>query len=499
MFEAVELGHRIDKETYAAVLPQLRVDLINAQYELREAPIALLILLMGNDRQSCNEVINHLGEWMDGRFIHNHFFGDLSDEEKERPRFWRYWRRLPRHGMSGVFVGAWALNALAEHLRGEISDKEFFRRCQHIYRFENMLATNGVLLVKFWFHQSKQDYKKRLKEAEKDPHKAWRIDESEWQVYQQYDDFVALSEKYIRLTSSGITSWTLIESTNTRYRNLMVMQTLLKAMQARLSHPPALNLGEQSPMVYVTQSDRSILDTLDLNSASDWQAYRQELESYQAKLRQLTRQARQRGQSSVLVFEGWDAAGKGGVIRRLTQAMDAQDYRVVPIGVPSAEELAHHYLWRFWQQIPRNGRVVLFDRSWYGRVLVERVEGFAQPAEWQWAYSEINDFEEQLHEHGIILLKFWLHIDPDEQLRRFHEREKTPYKKYKITEEDYRNRDRWHDYEIAVTDMVSRTSTDYARWHLVPANDKRQARLIVIKTFCTALKRALKSNHHLGD
>jgi polyphosphate:AMP phosphotransferase len=492
MFEAVELGHKVSKEDYAQTLPQLRVDLINAQYELREAPLAVLIVLMGNDRQSCNEVINLFGEWMDGRYIHNHFFGELTDEERDRPRFWRYWRRLPRYGMTSVFMGAWSLNILAERLRHDISDKDFFRRCQHIYRFENMLATNGVLLLKFWFHQSKGDYEQRLKAAEKDPYKAWRIDASEWQVYQHYDDFVELSETYIRLTSSGVTPWTLVESTHARYRNLVVMQTLLKALRARIDAPTEPSVPEKPPTVYVTQSDRSILSTLPLNSTTEWKPYRQELDHYQAELNTLTRQARQAGVGSVLVFEGWDAAGKGGVIRRLTQAMDAQDYRVVPIGVPTDEELAHHYLWRFWQHIPRRGRVLLFDRSWYGRVLVERVEGYATESEWQWAYSEINDFEEQLHEHGIVLLKFWLHIDPDEQLRRFQEREQTPYKKYKITQEDYRNRDRWQAYEMAVTDMIGRTSTHYARWHLVPANDKRHARLSVIQTFCAALRRRLK-------
>lgn len=489
MFEAVELGHKLSKQAYADALHQLRVDLVNAQYELREAPVSVLILLMGDDRQSCNEVINHLGEWLDGRYIHNHFFGEPSDEERERPRFWRYWHRLPRHGLSSVFVGAWALNAIAERLRKDISDKAFERRCHHIYRFETMLASNGILLLKFWFHQSKKDFKHRLKAAKKDPAKAWRIDENEWQVYQQYDDFVALSERYIRLTSSGLTPWTLVETVDARYRNSIVMQTILNALKARLAEPtpPA----EKPPTVYVTQSDRSILDTLTLNTKTEWHAYRDVLETYQAQLKRLTRKARRTGVSSILVFEGWDAAGKGGVIRRLSQAMDVQDYRVVPIGAPTHEEKAHHYLWRFWQQMPRDGQVVIFDRSWYGRVLVERVEKLAQPHEWQWAYSEINDFEEQLHEHGILLLKFWLHIDPDEQLRRFHAREQTAYKKYKITAEDYRNRDRWQDYELAVTDMVGRTSTRYARWHLIPSNDKRHARIQVIKTFCDELQRRL--------
>jgi len=196
----------------------------------------------------------------------------------------------------------------------------------------------------------------------------------------------------------------------------------------------------------------------------------------------------------VLVFEGWDAAGKGGVIRRITRAIDAADYRIVPVAAPTEEEKAHHYLWRFWHHLPRAGTMRIFDRSWYGRVLVERVEGLAKVNEWQRAYTEINDFEEQLVEHGILVHKFWLHIDPETQLRRFKEREKTPYKKYKITQEDYRNREKWGDYVTAVNEMVARTSTEMAPWKLVPANDKRWARVEVLRTICQGLKRAVKSS-----
>lgn len=491
MFEAIELGHHVSKQDYTRLITDLRIKLINAQYELHQAPLSMLILLMGDDRQSCNEIINYLGEWMDGRYIQNHFFGEFNTEEQLRPRFWRYWRRLPRHGLTGVFVGAWALNTIAKRLRQEISDEEFNRRCNHIYRFENMLAANGVLLVKLWFHQSKKDFKHRLKKARKDPKKAWQIDEVEWQVYEQYDSFISLSERYIRLTTSGITPWTLIETTNASYRNVTVAQTIAQTFNSRLTIPNHTLSVKPSITTHTPQSDRSILDTLPLNTETTWESYREVLEDYQAQLKRLTRKARKAGISSVLVFEGWDAAGKGGVIRRLTQAMDAQDYQVVPIGAPTEEEKAHHYLWRFWQRVPRDGQVVIFDRSWYGRVLVERVEELASTHEWQWAYSEINDFELQLHEHGVVLLKFWLHISPEEQLRRFEAREQTPYKKYKITQEDYRNRDRWPDYELAVTDMVSHTSTEYARWQLVPSNDKRQARIEVIKAFCKALKKRL--------
>ena len=193
----------------------------------------------------------------------------------------------------------------------------------------------------------------------------------------------------------------------------------------------------------------------------------------------------------ILALEGWDAAGKGGAIRRVTHALDARMYRVIPIAAPTDEERAHHYLWRFWRHLPRLGRITIYDRTWYGRVLVERAEGFASEAEWMRAYKEINEFEEQLTEHGIVLVKYWLHISADEQLERFKERETAPWKQYKITPEDYRNREKMNLYEQAASDMIARTSTEFSPWTLVEANDKRYARIKVLRTLCDRLDAAL--------
>jgi polyphosphate kinase 2 (PPK2 family) len=238
---------------------------------------------------------------------------------------------------------------------------------------------------------------------------------------------------------------------------------------------------------------KTILETLDLSKSLGKKKYDGEMAELQGRLNLLSRKATPRQVSSVLVFEGWDAAGKGGAVRRITRALDARFYRIIPIAAPTDEEKAHHYLWRFWRHLPRAGRVTIFDRSWYGRVLVERVEGLAGEDEWMRAYAEINDFEEQLAEHGIVVLKFWLHISRDEQLKRFKEREKTSYKQYKITPEDYRNRERWEAYEAAVNDMVERTSTEYAPWHLIEANDKYHARAKIVRIFCKALEKRLKA------
>jgi polyphosphate kinase 2 (PPK2 family) len=235
----------------------------------------------------------------------------------------------------------------------------------------------------------------------------------------------------------------------------------------------------------------TILSSLDMSQAVSKKAFATDLEKYQGRLNLLQRKAEQKGVSTILVFEGLDAAGKGGAIRRVTGALDARSYQVIPIAAPTDEERAHHYLWRFWRQLSRAGRLTIFDRSWYGRVLVERVEGFATEREWRRAYSEITEFEEQLVDHGIVLMKYWVHISQDEQLRRFKAREKARYKRWKLTDEDWRNRAKWADYERAVNDMVERTSTRLAPWTLVEGNDKYFARLKVLKTACRSIRLAI--------
>jgi polyphosphate kinase 2 (PPK2 family) len=303
-------------------------------------------------------------------------------------------------------------------------------------------------------------------------------------------------ERAIRKTSSGQCPWQLVESTDSRYRNLTVAEKILESLTRRLAQYSHSNeTAPPAPAVTATPSTTdqlTVLDRVDLSRSLPREQYSKELDQWKSKLFRQAHKAKEHGLSTVLVFEGWDAAGKGGIIRRLTQAMDATLYRVVPIGVPTEDELAHHYLWRFWRQLPRAGNVTIFDRSWYGRLLVERVEGLATETEWSRACPEINDFEEQLVEHGIVLLKFWLQIDADEQLRRFKDREATPFKQFKITPEDWRNRDRWNDYELAANEMIARTSTEYAHWHLIAANDKRWARVEVLKTVCRALTGANK-------
>lgn len=476
-------------------MPQLRVDLLNAQYDLRQADFALIILIVGDDRVGCNEVVDLLHEWMDARYIRTQVFLRPSDEEQERPRFWRYWRALPPKGRIAIYLGAWALNALAERAKGQVDDSAFQRRIAHIQRLEQALIDDGSLLLKLWIHLPKKELRKRLKQASKNGKQSWRLEQADWALYDEYDKAMSMVSHFLRKTATGRAPWQIIEGTDARYRNMAVGNAVRAALTARLEERSSrcASPGEAVPEMVTTEAmGKGALSAVDLTVSIARDKYKKQRKLLQEQLSQLSRQARHQRLSSVLVFEGWDAAGKGGVIRRLTGAMAAQDYRVMAIAAPNAEDKARHFLWRFWRQLPRAGQMVIFDRSWYGRVLVERVEGFAREDEWRRAYTEINDFEEQLVEHGIVLLKFWLHIDPDEQLQRFQAREKTPYKKYKITEEDYRNREKWDDYTTAVNDMVAATSTEIAPWRLVPANDKRWARIEVLKTVGSNLKRGLK-------
>ena len=491
IFEAAEREPPLSKAEFAALEPDVRVGLVNAQFDLRAAGFSVLVLVAGDDRVGCNDVVDLLHEWMDARGLDTHVFTDPSQEERERPRYWRYWRALPARGRIGVHLGAWPINALAERVFEGLDDAAFERRMNHARTFETELVDDSTLLIKFWIHAPREELAQRLgrdgKNGKKRGKPDWQVEERDWRVYEHYERAMGEAQRYLEATGGGRTPWTIVSSQDRRRRDMTVAQTLLAALRARLDGPPP------APPAIVLPPAPTVdgLAAVDLARTLEEEEYERKLAKRQAKLHELALRARAAGQTSVLVFEGWDAAGKGGAIRRLTRPMSARDYQVVPFAAPTDEERAHHWLWRFWRQLPRAGRMLILDRSHYGRVLVERVEGYAQPDEWRRAYAEIVDFENQLCEHGYVVLKFWLHISPEEQLARFRAREATPYKKYKITDEDYRNRERWEAYVAAVDEMVARTGSERAPWHLVPANDKRVARLEVLKQVTKALERAL--------
>lgn len=494
MFEVAEVGSKTDKATYKREVPRIRNELLDVQRRIAESGLAPVIHIGGVEGPGKGEVVDLLLAWMDARGIEAHALWEPSDEERERPRFWRFWRLIPARGTMAILLGSWYTEPIIQRAHDAINDVTFEREMRRIRDFERMLALENVPLVKIWLHMAKPVQRKYLKKLRGDPRRRWLVTEQAWEFFRRYDEFRAVSEQAITLTSTGAAPWHIVEAGNTRYRNLTVTTTVVQALREALDEWRAREAARARPGRRTLPKPRpaNVIRQLDLTRALTDEQYEERLERYQAKLSRLSRALHDAGRSLLLVFEGPDAAGKGGAIRRLTAAMDARLYRVISVAAPTDEEAAHPYLWRFWRHLPRQGRITIYDRSWYGRVLVERVEGFAARDDWQRAYAEINEFEAQLTEFGTILVKFWLAISPEEQLRRFEDRQTTPYKQYKLTEEDWRNRKKWDGYEAAACDMIERTSTGHAPWVLVEAEDKRWARVSVLKAVCKHVRRSLK-------
>jgi polyphosphate:AMP phosphotransferase len=493
VFESAELGHAVSKSTYARAVPKLREALLDAQYDLfQDGRFPVIVLVSGVDGAGKGETINLLHEWMDPRHIRTAAFGEPSDEERERPPMWRYWRALPPRGKIGILFGHWYTQPILDRVGGNTKQAQLIQRIEEIVRFERMLTDEGALLLKFWFHLSRDAQKKRLTTLEKNPDTRWRVTGTDWERFKIYDKFRKVTEFTLRHTSSASAPWMPVEGADAFYRNLTVGRTLLAAMRERLDQKPVHRVADRIPPLPPPIDRRHVLGSLDLGLKVERKPYTKMREQYQGKLNRLSRHPKFRNRSVIVVFEGNDAAGKGGAIRRVTAALDARQYAIIPVAAPSEEERAQPYLWRFWRHLPRHGRFALFDRSWYGRVLVERVEGLAPEHDWARAFSEINDFEQQLADNGAIVIKFWLAISKDEQYRRFKEREQTSFKRFKITPEDWRNRKKWEAYEMAVCDMVDRTSTGIAPWTLIEANDKLHARIKVLKTLCERIEAELK-------
>jgi polyphosphate:AMP phosphotransferase len=491
MFEAAEVGHRVPKKEYAERAAVLREALLKTQYALLARPDFPVVLIIGGvDGAGKGETVNLLNEWMDPRFIITRAFGAPTDEEAQRPPMWRFWQVLPPKGRIGILFGSWYTTPIIDRSLRHSTGTQFYEALEHIKHFEAMLAADGVLILKFWFHLSKKAQKKRLDALEADPLTRWRVTAQDRAHFKVYDRFREISELALRETSTGAAPWHIIEGGDPGYRSLCAGQLLLDAMNARLQGVK-LPLPAAPPASEPKIDARNVLTALDYGKTMESKAFTREMTRLHRKLALLTRSPKFQKRSLILVFEGQDAAGKGGTIRHIVSALDARHYGIIPVAAPTEEERQQPYLWRFWRHLPRLGRVTIFDRSWYGRVLVERVEGFCSEYDWQRAYGEINEYEAQLVTNGAIVLKFWLAITPEEQLARFHERENTPYKTFKITEEDWRNREKWPLYERAVCDMVEHTSTSQAPWHLVPSNDKHYARAAVLRTVCKVLEAEL--------
>jgi polyphosphate:AMP phosphotransferase len=495
----------LSKQAYKAQVLLLREELLEVQQRLRHAAFPVVVLFSGVDAAGKGETVNLMHEWMDPRWLRTHAYGKPSDEERERPEHWRFWRDLPPKGQIGILMNAWYAGPIARRAQGGDGAAGFRGELHRIARLEKVLTDDGALILKFMMHLDRDTQRARLTALERDPLTRWRVTAEQWQHHRIHDQLVAAEAEAVRLTDASQAPWILVDGSDERHRSLVVARALRDRVTRRLDEfeggrqrrrangvaPVLQRARTPGPRGRKPRSGNRLAD-VDLTQAADKAKYEVGLAQAQGRLNLLHRKAHRRGLSTIVVFEGWDAAGKGGAIRRVASTLDAREYQVIAVAAPTDEERAQHYLWRFWRHLSRAGRLTVFDRSWYGRVLVERVEGFASDAEWQRAYDEINDFEAQLIAHGVVVVKYWVHISKDEQLRRFKQRERLPHKRWKLTDEDWRNRKRWKAYEKAVDEMVARTSLPGALWTLVAGNDKNHARLQVLRTLADRLARALE-------
>jgi polyphosphate:AMP phosphotransferase len=507
MFQTAELGQKVTKTEFKERELILRQDLLALQHRLNEEGQCPVILDFAGVRGAGKGTsANMLNKWMDARYIITHAYTKPSDEERERPTFWRLWRHLPPKGQVGVYLSGRYSRPLLDFVYGKIAEDEFKQKLDRINNFEKAMADDGAMVLKFWMHISRDVQKNRLELLENDPLRSWRMSELDWKHWELYDRFIEAAEQIISHTNTGHAPWEIIEGEDLYYRSLRVGEVFQEHLERHLTKEQVRRkyLAEMRQEVSETLSDAedngngkrststTILDAMDFSKTISKKDYRQELAICQARLAVLQQKAAQKKISTTLVFEGSDASGKGGSIRQITEAVDSRYYKVYPFAAPTDVENAHHYLWRFWNCVPRGGRMTIFDRSWYGRVLVERVEGFAGDDEWRRAFAEINDFEDQLREHGIVLLKFWLHISKAEQLRRFKAREVTPHKRWKLCDEDWRNRERWDDYALAAHEMIQQTSVRKSPWILVENESKHYGRIKILNSVCDALEKAVQ-------
>ena len=503
MFQTAELGQKVSKKTFKEQERLLRTNLLALQQDLRRnGTFSVLVDFAGVRGAGKGSSANLLNKWMDARWIRTHAYDEPTDEEAQRPAFWKFWRHMPSRGQVGIHMSGRYSRPLLDYVYGQIDVSEFKHQLDRINNFEKALADDGTMVQKFWMHISKEVQKERLESLESDPLRSWRMSDLDWKHYEMYDKFIEAAEQIITITNTGHAPWEIVEGENYNYRSLrvgelfqerlerhMVSEDFRQKYLAEMRATMEEKTGEQEKENL--SNAVTILDQLDFSKSISKKEYRKELALGQARLAKLHAEALQRKIPIILVFEGPDAAGKGGSIRQITETLDARYYKLYPFAAPTDIENAHHYLWRVWSCVPRAGRMSIFDRSWYGRVLVERVEGFAGDDEWRRAFAEINDFEDQLIESGIVLLKFWMQISKDEQLARFKAREETPHKRWKLQDEDWRNRERWDEYEVATHEMIQQTSVKDSPWILVENEDKHYGRIKVLNAVCDALVTAL--------
>lgn len=497
MLEKIDLSKKMGKKDFKERMEVLDPELGRLQRACKEKGIPVIIVFEGFGASGKGTMINRLIEPLDPRGFKVYTTQSETLEEHYRPFLWRFWNMMPEKGRISVLDRSWYRILLNDRFDKKTTEKQLGYAFDEIVSFEKLLTDDGVVIIKFFLHISQKEQAKRFKALLDSKETAWRVTEDDKKRNKHFDEFLRINEEMLQKTDRDNAPWHVIEAQDREYAAAKVVSTVVNCLQEAIRAKERRDAfpklpPEESAQIRQDPYRTSALAGVNLNKALDKEEYKARLRDLQARISVLHNEVYKRRIPVILAFEGWDAGGKGGAIKRLTQAMDPRGYEVHPVSAPNDIEKAHHYLWRFWTALPKAGHIAIFDRSWYGRVMVERIEGFCTEEEWRRAYKEINAMEESWANDGAVVLKFWMQIDKEEQERRFKERQENPDKQWKITEEDWRNRAKWDAYEVAVDEMLVHTSTTYAPWIIVEANDKYYARIKVLETVVSAIEKRLK-------
>jgi len=469
-------------------LAAAREKLKSQQMLVKEKRLPVLVLVEGWGTSGKGSCIGQVIQNIDPRFFKVSSMGELAEDERRRPFLWRYFARIPEAGKFMFLDSGWMDEVVKGRLHGGMDDEEYAMHTESIRRFERQLTDNGYLVMKFFLHISKKEQEKRIERLESDKDTRWRVSRHDLWQNSHYQRCVDAFSSYLKNTNLPSAPWYIIDASARKWTELQVLETLIQGIDIALT-----NCAMAVPLLQNVFPLRRtpLLSEIPLDQMVGDEEYKKELKRLQGRLGELHNRLYRKKVPVIIAYEGWDAAGKGGNIKRITGALDARGYEVHPITSPQPHEKARHYLWRFWTRLPKTGHIAIFDRTWYGRVMVERLEGFCSKNDWMRAYNEINEFEKELSDWGAVVIKFWVQIDKDTQLARFNDRQNTPEKRWKITEEDWRNREKWDLYESAVNEMIQKTSTNYAPWHILESVDKKYARIKALKIVIEELERAL--------
>ena len=473
---------------YKAKAKELQDKLSALQLKMKEKKLPAIIVFEGWGASGKGTLIAGTIKLLDPRFFKVTSTLPANEAERRYPLMKRFFEGIPEYGKLSVMDRSWYRELAAARLEQDISKKEYERRIVSVNTFERQLTDDGYVIVKLFLHISKEEQKKRFDKLGESGSTKWRVTDKDRYQNKHYDEYAEQFEDMLEKTDTAYAPWNVIDAEDKQYARYRLFEILVEnltaALEADTVYPAEADVAELFDMKKMPKLAEVKLDDKTVSE----EEYSERLKADQKELAKLHGKLYKLKIPVVIAFEGWDAAGKGGAIKRVGAALDPRGYEAVPVAAPDAREKVHHYLWRFWINLPKDGHITIFDRTWYGRVMVERLEGFTPPERCAMAYREINEFERELTECGVVVMKFWMQIDKDEQLKRFNDRMNTPEKRWKITDEDWRNREKWELYESAIDEMIQKTSTKAAPWVIVEGNDKKYARLKVLETVIERLR-----------